>query len=472
MEGDDPLRDAPALRRRCSTSATRAIRAIQAEARRPARRRATAGRAGPRSCCARPRAGPGPKTVDGEPVEGTFRAHQVPVDRVREDPEHLAMLEAWMRSYRPGGAVRRRRPAPRRAGRARAARRPPDGRQPARQRRARAARRSTSPTTRDYALPVPRPATELHELDPPARASSCATSSRATATRRTSGSSARTRPTPTGSATSSRWRTAARCCRSIADDDHVAPDGRVMEILSEHCCQGWLEGYLLTGRHGLFASYEAFAMVSASMTVQHAKWLQEADRLPWRAPVASLNILLTLDLAGAGPQRLQPPGPGADRRGALEEGHGLADLPAARRQLPALGGRPLLPQPRLREPDRDRQAAAAAVARSSRPRASTARAARRSGPGPASPGDGAPDVVLAAAGDVPTLEIVAAAWLLRHHAPELRVRVGQRGRPHDASSRRASIPHGLPDDALRGPLHREHARWCSRSTATSARSTS
>ena len=78
-----------------------------------------------------------------------------------------------------------------------------------------------------------------------------------------------------------------------ADDDHVAPDGRVMEILSEHCCQGWLEGYLLTGRHGLFASYEAFAMVSASMTVQHAKWLQEADRLPWRVPVASLNILLT-----------------------------------------------------------------------------------------------------------------------------------------------------------------------------------
>jgi len=76
-------------------------------------------------------------------------------------------------------------------------------------------------------------------------------------------------------------------------DDHVGPDGRVMEVLSEHLCQGWLEGYLLTGRHGMFATYEAFAMVSASMAIQHAKWLQHARELPWRAPVASLNILLT-----------------------------------------------------------------------------------------------------------------------------------------------------------------------------------
>jgi xylulose-5-phosphate/fructose-6-phosphate phosphoketolase len=76
-------------------------------------------------------------------------------------------------------------------------------------------------------------------------------------------------------------------------DDHVSPAGRVMEVLSEHNCQGWLEGYLLSGRHGLFATYEAFAMVSASMAIQHTKWLEEMRRLPWRAPVASLNILLT-----------------------------------------------------------------------------------------------------------------------------------------------------------------------------------
>ena len=79
----------------------------------------------------------------------------------------------------------------------------------------------------------------------------------------------------------------------IPIDDHVAPDGRVMEVLSEHLCQGWLEGYLLTGRHGLFATYEAFAMVSASMTIQHTKWLEEAIKLSWRAPIPSLNILLT-----------------------------------------------------------------------------------------------------------------------------------------------------------------------------------
>ena len=79
----------------------------------------------------------------------------------------------------------------------------------------------------------------------------------------------------------------------VPNDDHLAPDGRVMEILSEHNCEGWLEGFLLTGRHGLFATYEAFAMVSASMVVQHSKWLEAAADLPWREPIASLNILLT-----------------------------------------------------------------------------------------------------------------------------------------------------------------------------------
>jgi xylulose-5-phosphate/fructose-6-phosphate phosphoketolase len=81
--------------------------------------------------------------------------------------------------------------------------------------------------------------------------------------------------------------------RTLDIDDHLAPDGKVMEVLSEHLCEGWLEGHLLTGRHGLIATDEAFAIVSASMTVQHAKWLQEAQRLPWRAQVASLNVLLT-----------------------------------------------------------------------------------------------------------------------------------------------------------------------------------
>jgi xylulose-5-phosphate/fructose-6-phosphate phosphoketolase len=80
---------------------------------------------------------------------------------------------------------------------------------------------------------------------------------------------------------------------TISIDDHISPDGRVMEVLSEHLCHGWLEGYLLSGRHGLFATYEAFAMVSASMTIQHTKWLEEGIKLPWRKPIAALNILVT-----------------------------------------------------------------------------------------------------------------------------------------------------------------------------------
>ena len=101
--------------------------------------------------------------------------------------------------------------------------------------------------------------------------------------------------------------------RTEPDDDHVSADGRVMEVLSEHLCHGWLEGYMLTGRHGLFASYEAFAMVSASMTVQHAKWLEGARSLSWRRPVPSLEPVAHLDVLAQRPQRLQPPGPRADR---------------------------------------------------------------------------------------------------------------------------------------------------------------
>ena len=128
--------------------------------------------------------------------------------------------------------------------------------------------------------------------------------------------------------------------RRLDIDDHVAPDGRVMEVLSEHLCEGWLEGYLLTGRHGLFATYESFAMVSASMTVQHSKWLQESRELEWRAPVASLNILLTSTCWRN------------DHNGFSHQGPGLIDVMLSKRGTVA----------RLREPHRDRQTAAAPVA--------------------------------------------------------------------------------------------------------------
>jgi xylulose-5-phosphate/fructose-6-phosphate phosphoketolase len=116
--------------------------------------------------------------------------------------------------------------------------------------------------------------------------------------------------------------------RTLPIDDHVAPSGRVMELLSEHLCEGWLEGYLLTGRHGLFASYEAFAMISASMIVQHTKWLEEAINLSWREPISSLNILLTSTAWRNDHNGFSHQGPGLIDVMLSKRGHRRAHLPA------------------------------------------------------------------------------------------------------------------------------------------------
>ena len=328
-----------------------------------------------------------------------------------------------MRSYRPEELFDARRPARARAGGAGPEGRATHGRQSARQRRQGAARPRPArlPRLRDRGDDAGDGASRVH---PAARASSCATSSRGMRGRRTSGSSAPTRPTRIAWATCSRSRTAASSAASCRPTITSSPDGRVMEVLSEHSCQGWLEGYTLTGRHGLFATYEAFAMVSASMTVQHAKWLEEASqpRLAKADPLAQHPA--DLDLLAQRSQRLQPSGPGPDRRDAVQEGHGGADLPAARRQLPALGGRPLPAQPELREPHRHRQAAAAAVARHGRGRSQHCARGASIWRWASNDGGGEPDVVLAAAGDIPTLETVAAAWWLRRaRAGRCKVRV-------------------------------------------------
>ena len=118
----------------------------------------------------------------------------------------------------------------------------------------------------------------------------------------------------------------------IDGDDHLAPDGRVMEVLSEHLCQGWLEGYLLTGRHGMFNCYEAFIHIIDSMFNQHAKWLKTTREIPWRRPVASLNYLLSSPRMAAGPQRVLAPGPRLHRPRDEQEGRGHPGLPAAGRQ--------------------------------------------------------------------------------------------------------------------------------------------
>ena len=158
----------------------------------------------------------------------------------------------------------------------------------------------------------------------------------------------------TGSTPSSRPPTAPGRPRSQPTDEHLAPDGRVMEVLSEHLCQGWLEGYLLTGRHGLFTCYEAFIHIVDSMFNQHAKWLKITREIPWRRPDRVAELPADLARLAAGPQRLLAPGPRLHRPRREQEGRGHPRLPAAGREPPAVGRRPLPAQPQLRQRHRRR----------------------------------------------------------------------------------------------------------------------
>jgi xylulose-5-phosphate/fructose-6-phosphate phosphoketolase len=420
VEGDDPERVHQAFATTLDTCYER-IRAIQSEA----RERGVTGRPRwPAIVLRTPKGWTGPKAVDGRPAEGTFRSHQVPLADVRANPEHFAQLEAWLRSYHPdelfdaeGKLI-------------------PDlaALAPSGDRRISANPHANGgtvlvdldiPNFRDYALEVAHPASELHE----------STRQFGKMLRDIYVRNAEARnfrlfcPDETNSnRLGNVFEVENRCFvgRTLDIDDHLAPDGRVMEVLSEHLCEGWLEGYLLTGRHGLFATYEAFAMVSASMTVQHAKWLQEAVNLPWRAPVASLNILLTSTCWRN------------DHNGFSHQGPGLIDVMLSKRGTVA---RIYLPpdancllsvadhclrsrdyvnlividkQPQLQYFDLER-----AIEHCRRGASILPRASSEDGEG----SGGEPDVVLGAAGDIPMLETVAAAWWLRRLAPDLRVRV-------------------------------------------------
>ena len=167
---------------------------------------------------------------------------------------------------------------------------------------------------------------------------------------------------------SNRWQdvleVTTRCYMAeiYPEDDKLSPDGRVMEVLSEHQCQGWLEGYLLTGRHGFFSCYEAFIHIIDSMFNQHAKWLKTCNHIPWRRPIASFNYFLSSHVWRQDHNGLQPPGPRVHRPRRQQEGRGHPRLPAAGRQLPAVGDRSLPAQPQLRQRRRRRQAAGPAMA--------------------------------------------------------------------------------------------------------------
>jgi xylulose-5-phosphate/fructose-6-phosphate phosphoketolase len=367
-----------------------------------------------------PKGWTGPKEVDGLPVEGTFRAHQVPLTNVLKDERQLAQLEAWLRSYRPEELFDRAgRLLPELAALA------PEG-----------ARRMGSnlaanggtllvdlelPDLADHALSVLAPGSENHEST-----RQLGTFLRDVFVRNRAQQNFRLFcPDETNSnRLGAVFEVENRCWQEAVSplDDHVSADGRVMEILSEHSCQGWLEGYLLSGRHGLFATYEAFAMVSASMTVQHTKWLQEASKLPWRVPIASLNVLLTSTCWRN------------DHNGFSHQGPGLIDTmiskkgKVARIYLPpdancllsvadhCLRSRNYVnliaidKQPQLQWLD-----LAAARAHCARGVSTWSWASH--------PDEAEPDLVLACAGDIPTLETVAASWLFRKYAPELRIRV-------------------------------------------------
>ena len=196
-----------------------------------------------------------------------------------------------------------------------------------------------------------------------------------------------------------------------------------MEMLSEHQCEGWLEGYLLTGRHGLFNCYEAFIHIVDSMFNQHAKWLKVTAGLPWRRKISSLNYLLASHVWRQDHNGFTHQDPGFHRSCGQQEGRGRARLSAAGRELPALGDGPLPAQPSLRQRRGRGQASGAAVARPWTPPSNTAPQGIGIWQWASNDQGAAPDAVMACCGDVPTLETLAAVSILREHLPELKLRV-------------------------------------------------
>ncbi|HET9118024.1 MAG TPA: phosphoketolase family protein, partial [Pseudonocardiaceae bacterium] len=364
-----------------------------------------------------PKGWTGPKQVDGVPVEGTFRSHQVPLAETRSNPQHRAMLEQWLRSYRPeelfdqaGRLIPQLRELAPQGCRRMSANPHANG--------GRLLRDLAMPDFRDYAVPVDHPAVEFSEptrvLGALLRDIIAANPDRF----RIMGpdETASNRLSAVFEATNRAWNAI-----TVPGDDHLSPDGRVMEVLSEHLCQGWLEGYLLTGRHGVFNCYEAFIHIIDSMVNQHAKWLKTTRQVAWRAPIASLNYLLSSHVWRQ------------DHNGFSHQDPGFIDhvvnkkaeivrvyLPPDTNTLLSVADHCLRSRDYVNVIVAGKQPALTYLSIEE----AIAHCTRGLGIWPwASTTDGEPDVVLACAGDIPTLEAVAAADLLRTHLPELAVRV-------------------------------------------------
>lgn len=391
-----------------------------------------------------PKGWTGPKEVDGKKVEGTWRSHQVPLSETRTNAEHMAALESWLRSYAPDelfdehGALR------------------PELRAfaPTGQRRMSANPHANGglllrdldlPAFADYAVDVETPGSGTAEATRVLGTFLRDVIARNPDRFRLMGpdETASNRLSAVYEATDKAW-----LAEIGPDDENLAPDGRVMEVLSEHLCQGWLEGYLLTGRHGLFNCYEAFVHIVDSMLNQHAKWLSSSRALAWRRPIASLNYLLTSHVWRQ------------DHNGASHQDPGFIDHVANKRPEVVRVYLPPDANTLLSVADhclRSRHYVNVIVA-GKQPALTyltmdeaIAHCARGLGIWDwASSTTGEPDVVLACAGDIPTLETLAAADILRRELPELAVRVVNvvdimRLQPE------TEHPHGLSDrefDAL------------------------
>jgi xylulose-5-phosphate/fructose-6-phosphate phosphoketolase len=440
VEGDEPA----AMHQRMAATLDRVvgeIRRIQGEA----RRGATAERPRwPMIVLRTPKGWTGPKEVDGLPVEGTWRSHQVPLARVREDPEQLRQLESWMRDYRPEELFDDGRLRPELAELA-----------PSGERRMGAnphanggllLRNLELPDFREYAVDVPEPAKSFSEatrvLGEYLRDITRSNPDRF----RLLGpdETASNRLSAVFEATGRDWQ-----AEILPTDDHVTRDGRVMEVLSEQMCQGWLEGYLLTGRHGLFSCYEAFIHIVDSMFNQHAKWLKVTRGIPWRRPIASLNYLLTSHVWRQDHNGFSHQDPGFIDHVANKKAEIIrVYLPPDANCLLSVADHCLRSRHYVnvivagKQPALNYLTMEAAVEHCTRGLGIWEWASNDDGE--------EPDVVMACAGDTPTLETVAAVALLRDHFPDLRVRVVNvvdlmRLEPQEEH------PHGLPDaqfDAL------------------------
>jgi xylulose-5-phosphate/fructose-6-phosphate phosphoketolase len=389
-----------------------------------------------------PKGWTGPKSVDGKPTEGSFRSHQVPLSGLAENPEHLRMLEEWMQSYRPRelfderGALMPELAALAPNGDRRMGANPhANG--------GRLLRDLVMPDFRAHGVHVPAPgATDAEAtrvlgglLRDVMRLNADARNFRVMGPDETSSN----RLDALFEATDRLWMD-----EILPTDVHLGRDGRVMEVLSEQLCQGWLEGYLLTGRHGLFSCYEAFIHIVDSMFNQHAKWLNTTRHIPWRAPIASLNYLLTSHVWRQ------------DHNGFSHQDPGFIDhvvnkkadvvrvyLPPDANTLLSVADHCLRSRNYVNVIIAGKQPAPQWLDMES----AIAHCTTGLGIWPWASTDGGkdPDVVLACAGDVPTLETLAAVDLLRTHVPGLRMRVVnvvdlmtlQPEREH---------PHGLSDE--------------------------